>query len=262
MDQTKVAKAAQLLVEARRSGVPLRELPPECRPSSVTETNQVIDEITRLHGESIGGWKIAFMNRPREKPYRAPLFSSLILKSPAQVPLAFIPSLQIEFEIMFRLLDDLPPRAGLYRPAELADAVEACASLEIIHTRFDASYRSIHEMLAVRSTQMEVNCDHITNGAVVIGDARRDWQKFDFADLPVRMTCGNRVVVENRGGHAFTDPFLPVVVLANALRHGPGMKKGQIVVTGSFTSHHKVEADQPIVGEFVGFGKAEAMFVS
>ena len=46
------------------------------------------------------------------------------------------------------------------------------------------------------------------------------------------MRSGDRVLVESVGGHAFVDPFLPVVVLVNHLRHGPGLRAGQLVATG------------------------------
>lgn len=262
MDAANITRAAELLVEARRSGKPLSELPPECKPRTVPETNAIAAEITRLLGWPIGGWKITFLHKPRNPPFIVPLFESLVFASPARIPLSLTPSLYIEPEITFRLLQDIPPRKEHYQPGEVADAVIACPSLEIVHTRFDTSRRTVHEMLAARDTALEANADHLQNGAFIIGEGRSDWRQFDFARLPVVMRCGDRVVVENIGGHAYTDPFLAVVVLANEMRHREGMKAGQIVATGSFTGHHKVEPDQPIVGEFEGFGHAEATFAS
>ena len=63
-------------------------------------------------------------------------------------------------------------------------------------------------------------------------------------------------------GRPFIDPFLPVVVLANHLRLGPGLKAGQVAATGSFTGFFEVEPDRPVTAEFVGFGTAEAIIVS
>jgi 2-keto-4-pentenoate hydratase len=49
------------------------------------------------------------------------------------------------------------------------------------------------------------------------------------------MKADDKVIVDTIGGHAFTDPFLALVVLANELRSGPGLKAGQVLATGSFS---------------------------
>ena len=94
-------------------------------------------EITKRLGAEIGGWKITFLYKPREVPFQCPMFSQLMFASPAKIPVSLTPSLCIEPEITFRLLADLPPRARLYRPEEVASVVEACPSMEVVDTRFD-----------------------------------------------------------------------------------------------------------------------------
>lgn len=142
-----IAQAAHLLVEARRTGTPVRELPDSCKPKSADDVNAIIDAVTDQLDEPIGGWKIGFLYSPRQKPIICPLFKSRLFDSPARVPLSLTPSLRIEPEISFRLLRDLPARAAQYRAGEVADAIVACPSLEIIDTRFDTSHRSIRQML-------------------------------------------------------------------------------------------------------------------
>jgi 2-keto-4-pentenoate hydratase len=50
-------------------------------------------------------------------------------------------------------------------------------------------------------------------------------------------------------------------VMVNELRHGPGLKAGQIVATGSFSGFFPVEIGQRITAEFAGLGRVEATFV-
>jgi 2-keto-4-pentenoate hydratase len=261
MEANKVADAARLLLEARRTGMPLRELPDSCKPASAADANAIVDEVTKQLGEPVVGWKVTFLYKPRETALRAPIFARRLFSSPAKIPLSLTPSLFIEPEITFRLLHDLPARAQVYRAQEVADAVEACCSLECVDTRFDTSHRSIRQMLNERSTLVEAYADHITNGAFIIGDAIKDWQGTDFGNMRVTMRSEEKVIVESVGGHAFVDPFLPVVVLANVLRHGPGLRAGQIVATGSFTGFFPVKVGQPITAEFQGLGRAQATFV-
>jgi 2-keto-4-pentenoate hydratase len=262
MDAADVARAAELLVRARRTAEPLRELPAECKPANVAEVNAIIDEVTRRLGEAVAGWKVTFLYKPRQPPLRAPLYASRLFSSPARVPLALVPSRRIEPEITFRALRSLPPRRTPYRPEEVADAVVACPSLELVDTRFDTQYRTIRQMLDAPTTWLEANTDHITHGAFVIGEGRADWRAFDFAQVRVVLRSGHRVLVESVGGHAFVDPFLPVVVLVNQLRHGPGLNAGQVVATGSFTGFFEVDADRLVTAEFEAFGGAEATIVS
>ena len=261
MEQAKAVEAARLLVEARRTGVPIKELPQDVRPLVAADSNQIVDEITKMLGHDIAGWKITFLYKPREVPFQAPLYSHLVFASPAKIPVSLTPSLFIEPEITFRLTADLPPRDKLYRAEEVASVVEACPSMEIVDTRFDMKYRTIRQRLNERATLVEAFADHQTNGAFIIGHGVKDWRDIDFGATKVRMSADDKTIVETVGGHAFVDPFLPVVVLANQLRKGTGLKAGQIVATGSFSGFFPVEIGQKIVADFDGVGQATAMFV-
>jgi 2-keto-4-pentenoate hydratase len=262
LDQARVAEAAGLLVEARLTGKPLLELPDACKPTNAADANAIIDAITDQLDEVIVGWKIGFLYAPRQAPFLCPMFQSRVFESPARVPLSLTPSRRVEPEICFRLIRDLPERSRAYRAEEVAEAVVACPSLEIVDTRFDTSYRSIRQMLDERKTKIEAFADHITTGAYVVGEGRADWQDFDFASIGMVMRTPQRLIVETTGGHAFVDPFLPCVVLANELRHRGGMQAGQIMVTGSFSGFFEVATDEPVTAEFAGFGSAEATFVN
>ena len=109
---------------------------------------------------------------------------------------------------------------------------------------------------------VEAYADHITSGAFVIGPPIKNWHDIDFAKMRVRMTAGDKTIVETVGGHAFTNPFLPVVILANELRDRSGLKAGQFVATGSFSGYFPVELNQPVVAEFEHVGRVEAKFVA
>jgi 2-keto-4-pentenoate hydratase len=261
MEHAKAVEAARLLAEARRTGVPIKELPQEIRPLVAADSNQIADEVTKILGHDIAGWKITFLYKPREIPFQAPIYSHLMFSSPAKVPVSLTPSLFIEPEITFRLLADLPPRDKLYRAEEVASVVEACPSMEIVDTRFDTKHRTIRQRLNERATLVEAYADNQTNGAFVIGSGVKDWRDIDFGAVNVRMSADDKTIVETVGGHAFVDPFLPVVVLANQFRRGSGLKKGHVVATGSFSGFFPVEIGQQIVADFEGVGQAKAMFV-
>ena len=62
MEQTAINHAAQFFVEARRTRVPIAELPEACRPANTADVNAIVDVVTdrlvKEAGETIGGWKI------------------------------------------------------------------------------------------------------------------------------------------------------------------------------------------------------------
>ena len=151
---------------------------------------------------------------------------------------------------------DLPPRSAAYSEQEVFDCLEACPAFEAVDSRF----RDLKS--AMEKTPYEFYADHIANGAMVFGEFRKDWRKFDFSKTRVTMKQGSRTIVEKTGGHPTGNPAIPAMVLANLRRTTTGLKAGTIVVTGSFTGFHPVEIDSPVIGEFEGFGTMEASIVS
>jgi 2-keto-4-pentenoate hydratase len=209
--------------------------------------------VDRLAGEPIVGTKIAA--KPGAEVVYATLQASRVFTSPARIPLAMVPSKYMECEISFRLMRDLPPRDAAYSDREVFDSLEACAAFEAVDSRF----RDLKSTMD--NTPYEFYADHIANGAMVFGAFRKDWQKFDFSKTRVSMTQGGRTVIEKTGGHPTGNPAMPAVVLANLRRATTGLKAGTLIVTGSFTGFHPVAIDQPVKGEFEGFGAMEATIV-
>ena len=254
MDQTAIDEVAQLFMRARQSGERLEALPAALKPRTFADSCAVMDAVDRLVGDKIVGIKIAA--KPGAEVVYAPLQASRIFTSPAHIPLALVPSKTMECEISFRVVRDLPPRSAIYSDQEVFDCLEACPAFEIVDSRF----RDLKSTMD--NTPYEFYADHIANGAMVFGEFRKDWQKFDFGKTRVAMKQGSRTIIEKTGGHPTGNPAIPAVVLANLRRTTTGLKAGTIVVTGSFTGFHPVEIDSPVIGEFEGFGKMTATIVS
>jgi 2-keto-4-pentenoate hydratase len=254
MDPSAIDELAQTFMRARRTGERLDRLPAHLKPKNFIDSRAVMDAVDKLVGEPIAGTKIAA--KPGAEVVYAPLPTGRIFTSPARVPRQLTPCQYMECEISFRLTRDLPPRRDEYSEAEVFDALEACAAFELVDSRF----RDLKS--AMEQTPYEFYADHIANGAMVFGTFRKDWQSFDFTKTRVSMRQGGRTIVEKTGGHPTGNPATPAVVLANLRRTTTGLKAGWFVVTGSFTGFHPVELDQPVVGEFEGFGTMEATIVN
>jgi 2-keto-4-pentenoate hydratase len=250
MDQAAIDEVAAMLVRARTTGERLDALPARLKPKNFTDSRAVMDAVDRMIGDRIVGTKIAA--KPGTEVVYAPLQASRVFTSPARVPLALVPSQFMECEISFRLIRDLPPRSAEYSQAEVFDALEACPAFELVDSRF----RDLKT--AMDRAPYEFYADHIANGAMVVGEFRRDWQHFDFTTMRVTMRQGGRVIVDKTGGHPTGNPAVPVMVLANLRRRSDGLRAGAIIVTGSFTGYHPVVPNEPVTGEFEGFGAMTA----
>ena len=253
MDQAAIDEVAQTFMRARRTGERLDALPQHLKPKNFADSRAVMDAVDRLVGETIVGTKIAA--KPGAEVVYAPLLADRVFTSPARVPRALTPSQYMECEISFRLTRDLPARQDEYSEHEVFDALEACTAFELVDSRF----RDLKS--AMDNTPYEFYADHIANGAMVFGRFRNDWQTFDFTKTRVSMKQGSKTIIEKTGGHPTGNPARPAAVLANLRRDTTGLKAGTFIVTGSFTGFHPVELNQPVIGEFEGFGTMEAVIV-
>jgi 2-keto-4-pentenoate hydratase len=227
MDKAHVAEAARLLLRARETRTLFPELPPECKPQKIEDTLEILDVACAQISEPIGGWKVSA--KPDQVVCYAPIYRSRIYKSGGKAPINQANAFFIETEISFRLLNDLPPRSKPFEYGEIAEAVEAFPTFEIV----DCHY-SNHKSCSM----LEIYADFMVNGGFVCGEPIKNFRQLDFPNLHITINQGKKLLCERRGGHPNTDPLLPVVVLANQFRTGRGLERGEIVATGSFTGAH------------------------
>ena len=186
MDQGRIGQAAELLVGARRGNGLLGEIPQACRPNSVAEAHAVQDAVTKLLGESVGAFKAAAP--PNDEAWRGVIYGRTIWASPARVPVAQVPNCGVEAEVAFRFRQDLPARATAYTRDEVAAAVDACAAIEVITSRFqDQSARSTLEKLA----------DCVSNGGFAYAAPMADWRQLDFATIHVTLSVNGQVLARS-----------------------------------------------------------------
>jgi 2-keto-4-pentenoate hydratase len=248
MDKDAIRKAAALLVEARRTGVPLDALPEACRVASVAEAEAIQEAVIATLGESVAGWKVATLNGV---VMGGAILASRVFASPARVPSTLTPLRGVEAEIAFRFDRDMPARAAPYDYAEVAAAVTALAAIEIVDSRF-RDYRS--------APLLDKAADGVSNGGFVAGTLQPDWRKLDLKQVAVTLTINGKKTVEKNGGHPAGDPLLPAVTLVNARRGGAGVRAGEIMTTGTYTGLTFVEPGAHVVATFDGVGAAELTF--
>jgi len=249
MDAQQIAKAAALLVNARRDGALLADLPADARPASVADAHAIQDAVTAVLGEPVGAFKA--MAPANADATRGVIYADTVHPSPARIPAAEVPQCGVEGEVAFVFRRDLPARAAPYSRDEVSAAVEACAAIELVTSR----YRNSDAV-----SNLEKLADCISNGAFVHAPPPADWRSLELGKLKVTLTVNGAPVLEQVGGHPTGDPLGVAVVLANMMREQGGVRAGQFVTCGSCTGLRYLKPGDVCGVRFEGLGDAEVTF--
>ena len=242
--------AAKLLVEARLSGL-IKDLPNNCKPSSMSDVYAIHDAVAAKLGPVLG-WKVGAKSANAE-PICAPLLEGTIYSSPAQLDPQKFFMRGMESEIAFQFANDLPARDEPYTEDQVLGAIEtAFPAIEINESRFvDTDTLDTMTKLA----------DNILNGALILGQPWREWHNLVVADQMVEMRFDDELMYSHKGGNSAVDIFRLVVWIANHMRKkGPGITAGQVVTTGSWTGLHKAGKAKKVVTNFPCIGDVRVSF--
>ncbi|MDE2005244.1 MAG: fumarylacetoacetate hydrolase family protein [Rhodospirillales bacterium] len=249
MTPAEIEAAARLLVAARRGGPALETLP--VAPASIAEAHAIQDTTARLLGDPVGGFKAAAVGN--DAPTRGLIYARTIHASPARIPAREVALCGVEGEVAFRFTRDLPARAAPYAREEVAAVLEACAAIEVIHSRYaDQANRTMLEKLA----------DCVSNGAFVHAAPVADWRGLDLEHIHVQLEVNGETVLDQNGGNPSGDPVKVATALANMMRDGSGVRAGQFVTCGTFTGLRFLKPGDRCVARFAGLGTAEVIFVA
>ena len=246
-----IDRVARLLLEARRTGGPLVVAAPEAALAEVADAYAVQERVVRELGP-VGAWKVGAAS-PTAEPVRAPILAATIHASPLTLPAASFHVIGIEAEIAYRLSADLPPRERPYTGTEVGAAIEAMLpAIELVDTRL-ADHAAAPPLWKLADNQI--------NWGLVTGALESDWRRFDPLTQPVRLEVDGAVVAEGRGGNTAGDPFRLLVWLANRCgAHCGGLRRGQIVTTGSLTGLRFVAPGARVRAVLEGLGEVAVTF--
>ena len=248
MDTPQINRAAALLVEARRNRTLLDDLP-RMHSATVAEAHAIQDAVTAGLGKPVGVYKA--MAPAHGEPTRGVIYVTIHTLR-ARIPAAEVPQCGVEGEVAFVFRRDLPPREAPYSRDEVAGAVDACAAIELVTSRYRNSDAA---------SNLQKLADSISNGAFVHAGPAADWRNLELGKLKVTLTVNGTPVLEQVGGHATGDPLGIAVVLANMMREQGGVRAGQFVTCGTYTGLRYLKPGDVCGVRFEGLGAAEVTFV-
>jgi 2-keto-4-pentenoate hydratase len=250
--------AAELLRSALEGGTRLEGLPDQLRPRDLAEGYAIQAALGELLG-SIVGWKLAATgatarrNMGLEEPIAGRLFERLRRESPAELPVDGQAMGVAEAEFALLLGRDLPLRDRGYAVEEVAAAVAAIhPAIEVPDSRF-RDYRTLGAP--------QIAADSALAGCFVLGPAARDWRHLDLGAHPVTIAKEGVEVACGSGAAVMGGPLLALAWLANRQEHG-GLRRGQVVLTGSATAPVPIAPGEQIVADFGELGAIRASFAA
>lgn len=240
--------AADLILDARRTGERLVDLPESLRPVTAEEVDAIQDAIALAYGE-IGGWKIGAATA-EATPSFAPMPAAWIAASGGTMKGWYR---IVEAEIAFLVGEDLGPRETRYSREEVLAAMASChPAIEVLETAFADP---------AKATLNSVQADLQRNGGFFYGAAFADWKATDFTAEKVTLVVDGSVREERTGSNTSGDFFRLLVWLANegAARTG-GLRRGQWITTGSWTGNTPAAMGSVVDVEFEHAGRVTMRF--
>ena len=249
MNKQQIDRAAAILVQARRDMHPLTGLPDGLKPRSFDEAHAIQDAVSQQLGKLIAGFKA--MAPAEGDPTRGIIYGGTIHGTPCALPSATVPQCGVEGEVAFIFRRDLPARAAPYTRNEVAAVVDACAAIEVVHSRYGQT---------APVSNLEKLADSISNGALIHDVPTANWRGLQLGKLKVTLTVNGITETEKIGGHPTGDPLGVAVVMANMWRDKGGVRAGQFVTCGSFTGLRFLKPGDVCGIRFEGLGAAEVTF--
>ncbi len=251
---------AKLLADLRRTNRQQSGLNKKLTPISQADAYKVAHLVEKELGWDVGGWKIAATNTQMQRalrtnsPIYGRVYSQFIAESPVEISFDNLCSPISEPEYQVFLGNDLPPRSEPYELSEVADSIKSMhPGLELAECRFihDNKFPPLEAILS----------DGAGSGTLVYGSAIQNWKDKDIANNEVDLFCNG---VFKRKGNALTameHPLVPVTWLANELsKTGIGLKKGQVISTGTLTGMLIPKKGETYTADFGIFGRVSGTY--
>ncbi|HEY4358856.1 MAG TPA: fumarylacetoacetate hydrolase family protein [Acidobacteriaceae bacterium] len=219
---------ANHILDARRTGRLMDELPAGLIPANMDEVYAVQDIVAGAYGP-IGGWKIGAPT-PEATPLFAPMPAAWIAADGSLLSGERWRFRGLEAEIAFLVGEDLPPRSVPYTREEVIAAMASChPAIEVLEVAFTD---------VTKVTRLSSFADLQMHGGFVYGPAYPGWQSVDFNAEHVALTVDGVIRVERTGSNTSGDlvKLLPWLANEGAARTG-GLRKGQWITTGSWTGN-------------------------
>lgn len=235
MNDQERLRAAQALLEAEDTGIPIEPMSVTYADADVEDAYRVAMRVADLkaeRGQVIKGHKIGLTSKPMQElagttePDFGFLFADWFVDESSSVPMAQFNRPLVEVELAFVLGERL--EGPWVTTADVIRATDfVLPALEIVDTR----YSGYGPKMLVDSISDAASC-----GRIVLGARPRKLHDIDIRSVGAALVKNGLVEVSGMSSEVVGSPVNAVAWLANKLgEFGVAMEPGHIVLSGSFT---------------------------
>lgn len=259
MDVVSRAEAAQLLMSAYESGVPVEPLTEKYAGLSLADAYEIqLIQIGRrtADGRRVLGHKVGLTSAAMQRqlgvsqPDYGHLTDEMFYPENMPVPAGSFLQPRIEPEVAFVLCRDLAGPG--VTAAEAAAAVDfVLPALELIDSRIRDWKITLPDTIA----------DNASSGGVVLGSRPRRLHELDLRLSGCVLRRGAEVAGTGAGGAVLGSPLNSLMWLANTLgERGVVLRAGHVILPGSITASVPVRSGDVFTATFTGLGSVTAVF--
>lgn len=260
-----IDQAAADLVDAERSHRQIGLLSvrhPHMNMEDAYAVQQAFVDQKLSAGRRVIGAKIGLTSRAMQAalgidvPDSGVLLDDMLFEDGAAIPDGRFIQPRIEAEIAFIMGANLAG-GGTTRDDVMGATAQVAPSLEILDTRIlrkdpqSGRARNVFDTIA----------DNAANAGLVLGKERHRPEDFDLRWVGAIIARDGEVEETGLGAGVLNDPALSVAWLVNRLsEHGSGLRKGDIVLSGSFIRPVEAPNGCEITADFGPFGRVSCGF--
>ncbi|MCA8869883.1 MAG: 2-oxo-hepta-3-ene-1,7-dioic acid hydratase [Rhodobacteraceae bacterium] len=213
-------------------------------------------------GRRIRGRKIGLTSRAMQSqlgieiPDSGILFDDMFFDDGDTIPAGRFIEPRIEVEIAFIMGKDL--KGGDTGPDQVLAATQSIApAFEILDTRF---FRK-DPVTGQPRTILDTISDNAANAGIVLGAERHQPETVDLKWTGAIVSLNGMVEETGLGAGVLGDPLLSMAWLANRLaEHGDYIRKGEVVLSGSFIRAIEARPGSHFTADFGPFGTLSCTF--
>lgn len=261
MDTGDVLRSAALLLELRRTGRVVADLPVELRPRSLHDAyriQSVLVDALVPPGSGPIGYKVACTSAVAQQALEVdqPLFGRLLAHTShadgAVLEASAFTHRVVESEFAFRIGRDVPRRPDGHSIETVSACIDAVVpAIEVVDHRY--------ESWTVGALQ--VAADNAIHGAWIAGAPLEDWREIDLAAASVSVSRNGEPVASGSGAAVLGHPLEVMRFLADELpRFGYDLAAGDLVTTGVTTEVFEAAPGDLIEATFEGVGSVRVSF--
>jgi 2-keto-4-pentenoate hydratase len=241
---------AQTFHDARGAGLAVQVAPSDF-PADEAAVVAVQDEVMRIGGLTVGGWKAGPAPAGMQDTGCAPLAAQWTVQSGATVKAPGAPLL-VESEFVLRFGKDVAPAEAPFTADTIAPYIDALApGIELVWRRCANPGSD--------QTGLLFQADANGHAGMVLGAWRTDWQIFDLAAYPLVQYVNGAEHARGDSGRTMNGhPLHVAAALANRqVRLGHTIHAGTWVTTGSCTGALEISPGDEVRTEYGELGTIE-----